>query len=111
MQQRKLQRHEISSTVTIEDMVTGSMVGELVNITAEGLMLITDHEMDTNSIFQFALHLPEAIEGGNRIALGVDCLWCRQAENFDRFWSGYQIIDASPAALRAIATLIARYVD
>jgi hypothetical protein len=108
-QQRKLQRQQITTTVTIENVLTGTASGELVNITAEGLMMISDHEVDTNSIFQFALILPEAIDGSRRIELGVDCLWCRKAEIFDRYWSGYQIIDASPQALRAIEVLIDRY--
>ena len=76
---------------------------------ASGSCSISDQEMATNSIFQFSLELPEPIEGTNRIDLGVDCLWSRSAENVNRHWSGYQIIDASPEALEAIDALIGGY--
>lgn len=108
-QHRRLKRQEISTTVSIRNRLTERRVGELVNITTEGLMIASDQEMDTDSIFQFSLELPEAIEGCSVIELGVDCLWCRKAENLNRYWSGYQIIDASPAALQSIDRLIGKY--
>lgn len=107
--QRRLKRQEIATHVTITNSLTGELVGELVNITVEGLMIISDDEVDTNSIFQFTLALPEKIERATELNLGVDCLWCRKAENFNRYWSGYQIIDASPEALRTIDALIKNY--
>jgi hypothetical protein len=89
--------------------MTGEPVGELVNLTVEGLMIISDQEMSTNSIFQFRLEMPDPIDGVSSIDLGVDCLWNRPAENFSRHWSGYQIIDACPEALKTIDTLINGY--
>ena len=108
-QQRKLQRQELSTTILIRNSMTRELIGELANITVEGLMIISDQEMNTNSIFQFCLELPEAIHGQTKIELGVDCLWSRHAENVNRHWSGYQIIDASPEALKTIDALIGGY--
>lgn len=110
-QNRKLQRREIGRTVRIRDVITDARVGELVNITTEGMMIISDREVVTNSIFQLKLELPEPIDGHDTIDVGVDCLWCRTADNFGRFWSGYQIIDASPEAISTIEALIANYAD
>lgn len=106
---RKLERKELSTTIGIRNVITGDIIGELVNITIEGMMIISDQEMDTNSIFQFQLALPETINGHDTIDVGVDCLWCRSAENFNRYWSGYQIIDASDDATETIASLISDY--
>ena len=89
--------------------MTRELIGELANITVEGLMIISDQEMSTNSIFQFCLELPETVHGQAKIELGVDCLWSRSAENLNRYWSGYQIIDASPEALKTIDALIGGY--
>lgn len=106
---RKHQRQELNTTILIRNAMSRELIGELVNITVEGLMIISDQEMSTNSIFQFSLELPEAINGASHIDLGVDCLWSRSAENVNRHWSGYQIIDASPEALAAIDALISGY--
>lgn len=106
---RRLERKELNATIGVRNVITNDVIGELVNLTIEGLMIISDREMDTNSIFQFQLLLPEAINGSDTLDIGVDCLWCRGAENFDRYWSGYQIIDASPEAVAAIETLLTQY--
>ncbi len=106
---RKHQRQELNTTILIRNAMNRDFIGELVNITVEGLMIISDQEMSTNSIFQFSLELPEPINGMTHIDLGVDCLWSRSAENVDRHWSGYQIIDASPEALETIDALISGY--
>lgn len=106
---RKLERKELSQTITIEDTINGGVFGELVNITREGLMVMTDREIETQAIFQLALQLPETLHGSDQLVLGADCLWCRRAENFYRYWAGFQIIDASEQALAQIDALIDLY--
>jgi PilZ domain len=106
---RKLERKELNQTVVIHDMINGGIFGELVNITTEGLMVMTDREIETQAIFQLALQLPEQLEGSDQLILGADCLWCRRAENFHRYWAGFQIIDASEQALAQIEALINLY--
>ena len=106
---RKLERKELSQTVVIHDTINGGVFGELVNITGEGLMVMTDREIETQAIFQLSLQLPEPIQGSTQLILGADCLWCRRAENFYRYWAGFQIIDASELALEQIEALIDLY--
>lgn len=106
---RKLERRQLSETVIIHDVFNGGVFGELVNITVEGLMAITDREIETQAIFQLALQLPEPLSGSSQLLLGADCLWCRRAENHNRYWAGFQIIDASDQALEQIEALIDLY--
>ena len=108
-QNRRLERQELNATIGIRNSISGSEVGELVNITPEGLMIISDQAIGTNCIFQFTLALPASRGDCTQIEIGVDCLWCRHAENLGRYWSGHQIIDAAPAALEAIDRLIVQY--
>lgn len=106
---RKLERKELTQSIAVNDTLNGGAFGELVNITTEGLMVITDREIETQSIFQLALELPEPLAGSDVLVLGADCLWCRRAENFYRYWAGFQIIDASDHALAQIEALIDLY--
>lgn len=108
---RKLERQELNTSILIHNAMTGELVGELVNLTVEGLMIMSDHEMSSNSIFQFRLDIPDLPGTRGNIEIGVDCLWSRPAENFNRHWSGYQIIDASAEALQTIDALINAYSD
>lgn len=106
---RKLERKELNQAIVVLDTINGGVFGELVNVTTEGLMVMTDREIETQAIFQVALDLPEPIMGSNQIIVGADCLWCRRAENFYRYWAGFQIIDASETALAQLGALIELY--
>ena len=106
---RKLERIELSETIRLVDIINGGDFGELVNITLEGMMIITDHEVPTHSIYQLSLQLPDPISGSNTLELGADCLWCRKAENFHRYWAGFHIIDISDQAISQLKTLLTRY--
>lgn len=106
---RKLERKTISQTITVRDTINGGEFGEVLNITIEGLMLLLDREISAGSIFQLSLQLPTPIAGSDTIELGADCLWSRKAENFHRYWAGFQIIDASDKAIEQIEQLISDY--
>lgn len=106
---RKLERRELNESIAVLDTINGGTFGELVNLTTEGMMVIIDREIETQAIFQLALLLPEPINGDDQIVVGADCLWCRRAENFYRYWAGFQIIDASDRALEQIDALIQQY--
>jgi hypothetical protein len=106
---RKLERREINQTIDVMDVINGGKFGELINITVEGLMMMTDSEIPTQSIYQFSIKLPVELHGSNTVELGADCLWCRKDENFHRFWAGFQIIDASDTAVKQIEELIEAY--
>jgi hypothetical protein len=103
---RKLERRTLSKSISITNQLTGEAFGELINITTEGLMIISDEDIETGSIFQLVLNLAEPIDDEMSIELGADCLWCRKVENLTRFWSGFQIIDASEKAVQQIEALI-----
>lgn len=103
---RRLERRELSQSIVIDDVINRGEFGELINLTTEGMMAITSQEIPTHSIFQLSLRLPKAIDGDDVINIGVDCLWCRKADNLQRYWAGFQIIDASELALTHINILV-----
>lgn len=109
MNSRKHERSQLNQSIGISDVINGGRFGDLINISPDGLMVMTDAMVPTHSIYQLELELPTQIEGSDRIGIGADCLWCRQAENFNRYWAGFQIIDVSDQALQQIQKLISDY--
>ena len=109
MIERKLERKELNQRIPIIDTINGGEFGELVNVTVEGIMIISDKEIPTQSIYQLSLQLPVEIDGSSTVELGADSLWCRSVENFNRYWAGLHIIDASDHALTQLEELIAHY--
>lgn len=104
--QRRLTRHPIAGFVEVYDSVEQQSLGRLVNIHSEGLMLISDNLMSVEKIYQCDLIFPEMIAGCDRIQLGIDCLWVREAEAEASHWAGCRIIDASDDALAMVEKLV-----
>lgn len=103
---RKNRRVELDQPINIVDIINGGEIGELVNVSIGGIMIMSDREIPTHSIFQLSLQLPAEIQGSKTIEVGTDSLWCREIENFHRYWVGFHIIDASDAALAQLVELI-----
>lgn len=106
---RKLERKELSKTILIDDVINQRPFGELVNLTLDGMMVMSDQELPTHAIYQLSLKLPVELAGSDHIAVGADCLWTKRAEHFNRYWAGLQIIDASDQAMAQLAELIEHY--
>lgn len=106
---RESERKTPNQIIIVQDMINGTELGELVNISQNGIMIISDNETQTQAIFQMALSLPEDIAGSSTLQLGADCLWCRKVENFHRYWAGFQIIDCSDQARKQIDALLQDY--
>ncbi len=107
--QRSKERKELNQTVPIVNLISNQEVGELVNITVDGLMIISNKRIEVQSIFQYSLILPDPINSQTQLDIGVDCLWCSEVEDFHRFWAGFQIIDASNETIEVIDKLIQNY--
>lgn len=104
-EQRRLARHALSEPVNVYDRISRSFMGRLVNIHAEGLMIMGNHAFVDERIYQLDLHLPQAINGREVIAVGVDCLWSRSADAHVH-WAGCKFIDVSAEAKSDIEALI-----
>ncbi|MFA7553691.1 MAG: PilZ domain-containing protein [Spongiibacteraceae bacterium] len=105
--ERKHPRTELNQPILVVDIINGVNLGELVNVSVDGIMILSKQAVPIQSIYQLTLQLPIEIAGRNRIDLGADCLWCRQAEDPHRYWAGLQIIDISDEAIAQLEALIA----
>jgi len=103
---RQQQRFELHKPISVININTHKKMGALVNITTEGFMLMSDTFIESNRIYPISLILPDAISGHKQVDLGTDCLWSRVEVEEERYWAGFQIIDASRSALDRIEALI-----
>ncbi len=107
--ERRLERCTVNSVVEVYDTNRDVYVGRLVNIHAEGLMLMGDAVMESDHVYQLDLQLPKAVCGEKTIHLGVDCLWVRTPEESTVKWSGFHIIDLSDLAREQIDALLEEF--
>lgn len=95
-EQRKQLRKEVATKLSVVDINTGSLIGELANISSEGFMVLATRALPLNSVFQLSLALPKLIRGVDTLYFGAESLWCSDADDSGHFWIGFHLIDISP---------------
>ena len=84
-------------------------MGHLVDITTEGIMMISEEQITKGKDFSFRMQLPATISGREEIQFSARCLWCKKDFNPDFYVSGYQIDKIPPEEVKTITALINSY--
>ncbi|MDX1696633.1 MAG: PilZ domain-containing protein [Thiohalobacterales bacterium] len=94
-EQRKSERFAVTGIVRVIDVPTGQEIGQLVNISQEGLMILGTRKIPESSIMQLSL-VGESADGGQQsISIGVESLWSQASNDNTQHWTGFCIIDIS----------------
>jgi len=93
--QRCKNRVTIPEHPTILDAHSGKTIGQLVNLSADGLMIAGAEHIGCSHVCQMRIPL---IKGDKQleIQLGAESLWSEDANDSGIHWTGFQIIDISP---------------
>jgi hypothetical protein len=102
---RKQPRKIASETLEVFDQLTDSFLGTVVNISSDGLMLLSSESLTTGSIYQLDLRLSRLVRNQSNISLGAEVIWSSEATQGGSYWSGFHIIDASDEVLQTIDEL------
>jgi hypothetical protein len=103
---RKTPRKIANEVLVIADQITGTQIGRVVNISAEGLMLLGEEPIITGSVYQLNLILKGADGEQTTVSFGAEAVWTMEATQPDSFWSGFRIIDISNEGVLLIDELI-----
>lgn len=105
-------RKRVNEKIQVRDINTDKIIGNLVNISSGGLMLISDRLLTPNRLFQLCLILPVPIDGIPVIEFGAECLWVQDNSETGRpCWAGFQIIDISDSGTELIERLIRAWTE
>jgi hypothetical protein len=105
--QRKTPRKAANEVLEVADQITGVQIGRVVNISAEGLMLLGQEPIITGSVYQLELLLQGLSSGDqSKISFGAEAVWTMEATQPDSFWTGFRIIDISNEGVLLIDELI-----
>ncbi len=105
-EQRQTPRKVANEVLIIADQITGSHIGRVVNISAEGFMLLSDEPVITGSVYQLDLLLPEPKEEREKLSFAAEAIWCTEASQPESYWSGFHIIDIDVDDVLVIDELI-----
>lgn len=87
---------------------TDDLIGFLVNLTIEGLMLSSDGPIETETVFDLRVALPEEIKGAKEITVVAKSIWCDQDEP-PLYNTGFQLQDAEKKDIRIIEKVMKKF--
>ena len=105
---RKKRRHLIYY-LQVFDQKTKQLIGHLVDITHEGIMIVSEQPIEVNKTFQIQMVLPAEIQEKEVIYFEAISVWCKKDINPDFWASGFRVVLADDEDMRLIEKLINRY--
>lgn len=106
IEKRKSPRKVADEVLQVSDKITGSYIGRVVNISAEGLMLLSHEPIVMGSVYQLEMDIPEGGGDVKRVGFGAEAVWTTEATQPDSYWTGFRIIDISGEDVLSIDDLI-----
>lgn len=103
---RRAPRRRVDSAIMVENAISEERMGHIGNISASGLMLISDRPLRSDAIYQIRLTLPSRGSGSHTLEFGVHEQWSEAASVPGQFWAGFRIIAMSDADTHKLTTWI-----
>jgi hypothetical protein len=106
-EQRLLKRRHLLYYLSVEDTDTGRLLGHLVDVTADGIMLMSLEPIPTGQLFRLRMTIPPGADGTRQtIEFQARSVRSGKDVNPDFFDTGFHLVDLTPAQLGLIETLI-----
>ena len=90
---RKRPRKNTPHRINVLDNETGRPLGRIVDITADGLMLVASQAIEPGREFSLKILLPAMLQNRTDIVAESRVVWCQQDRNPRYFKIGFQFIN------------------
>lgn len=91
MERRSQDRLTVDAPLLVFDRQTDQPIGQLVNLSPKGAMLVTIKPVKEGTSLKCRLDLATPIRDCHEFLFDADCLWCRRNVSEDRWESGYRL--------------------
>lgn len=103
---RGVERRHLVFYLRVFDGMSSKVIGHIVDISAQGLMLISDNPVPINEEYRLRMRLPAEIGDKDEIIIDATSRWCKQDVNPDFFITGFQIFNLTTDIEKYILCLI-----
>ena len=104
--QRSQQRWNLVHYLRVIKAENNQLMGHLVDITTEGMMLISEQSIPLQQSFNLRMEIPTDNDIPQMIALNAESLWTKKDVNPAFHDTGFRLINPSKRAIKAITGLI-----
>ncbi len=108
-ERRKLERRHLIYYLRVFERGTGRLVGHLVDISTEGLMLLSEEPIEIDRVFYFRMTLPTEIRSSAHVTFTARSIWCKPDNSPDFYATGFSFEEVTSEDIRVIENLIDAY--
>ncbi len=90
-QRRSVKRRHLVFYLRVFNQSDSSVLGHVVDISSEGLMLLSDATIKVGEKFSLRMRLPIDLSDKDELQFNAVCRWCKEDGNPDFYLSGLQI--------------------
>jgi hypothetical protein len=103
---RQVERKYLVFYLRVFDGLGSKVIGHLVNISSNGIMLLSDFPIPVNEEYKLRMRLPHELVEHAEIIFNATSRWCRNDTNPDFYVTGFQLYEITPALKNIILCLI-----
>ena len=103
---RSLKRRHLIYYLEVHDEDTSELLGHLVDITTEGLKLVSKEPIDKGRLFHMRMTLPEGYFEDKELFFTAESLWSSNDVNPDFYDTGFAVPDLNSRAREIIVDLV-----
>ncbi|MBP7370171.1 MAG: PilZ domain-containing protein [Arenimonas sp.] len=92
---RRLKRRKSEQLITVTDVMTQNPLGLVADLSESGMMLISNHAITPDCLYQCELNFPRSISILGPIKAGIQELWCETNSHNGQHVVGFRFIDIS----------------
>lgn len=109
VEQRNFSRQHLIYYLRVFDGISSRVVGHIVDISPQGIMLITDEPITVQQEYRLRMRFPGSGAEQEELLFDAVCRWCREDENPEFHIAGFQIQELPDEATNFIQGLIAEF--
>jgi hypothetical protein len=109
LERRKLKRRHLIYYLRVFNRLNDALVGHLVDITTEGVMLISEEPIEIDKDFTFRMALPTGMWGKDDIEFDAQSVWCKRDINPLFFVTGFKLSNIPAELVAIIESLIENF--
>ena len=106
---RKVKRKYLMFYMRVYDVGTGKLLGHLVDLTAEGAMLISEHEVPAGQDFRLKMELSPDVSPQPYLEFDAHSLWCQQDVNPQFYNTGFHVLSMTPENTAIVGRIVEAY--
>lgn len=105
-EKRRTTRRYLLYYMRIYDVSTKQQIGNLVDITPRGIMVVTDHPIEVGKISRLRMELTAEVSEKPFMEFSVRSRWCNPDINPHMYNTGFEILELPPDDAKIILRIV-----